>query len=56
MSSATNEESLPHTAPHFQLIDSNVKKKKKKIVDQRQKNEWPSMTFTWAVHRIKIDI
>lgn len=27
MSSATNEESLPHTEPYSQLIDSNVKKR-----------------------------
>ncbi len=53
MSSATNEESLPHTEPYSQLIDSNVKKR----MYIREKNEWPSMTFTWAVHhRIKIDI
>lgn len=27
MSSATNEESLPHTEPYSQLIDSNAKKR-----------------------------
>lgn len=52
MSSATNEESLPHTVPHSKLIDSNVKKE----CISETKIEWPSMAFTWAVHIIKIDI